>query len=268
MKTIACIDIGTTKMKAVILGDGGLVMEKYSYSDPRDRYKHILETYTPDDIYVTGSGARLLKGVAGYQPLNELECTAYIVRYLGMEAGLVTNIGTGTSFTLLSEEGYKHLNGTGVGGGAFVGLGERMLGLTEPEAIESMALGGDLGEVNIVIDDIYPDGLSSLAGDVTVANFGKAGGSNQDVALGIHSLITESIVSMVRALLFNSPVRDIVVCGGVTQNHLVKKLFAKYSALFGFRTTYLEVPSYGTALGMLALVQEKYPSPRESTSQQ
>jgi len=258
MKIIACIDIGTTKLKAVILGDGGLVMEKYTYTDPRAIYRQIIATYRPDEVYVTGSGSRLLDGVEGYEVLNELECTAYIVRYLGLEEGLVTNIGTGTSFTLMSEDGYKHLNGTGVGGGAFVGLGERMLGLTEPEAIESMARGGDLGEVNIIIDDIYPEGISSLAGDVTVANFGKAGGSNQDVALGIHSLITESIVSMVRALLFHSPVRDIIVCGGVTENQLVKELFAKYSALFGFKTTYLEDPSYGTALGMLALVKEKY----------
>lgn len=258
MKTIACIDLGTSNLKAVIHKNDGLVMKKNKYDDPNLLLDQITQTYQPDKVYITGSGVRLLRDTKDLIKLNELECTAYIVRHLGLEEGLVTNIGTGTSFTMLSNEGYKHLNGTGVGGGAFVGLGQRMLGLTEPEDIEAMATAGDLSEINIVIEDIYPDGIEALAGDVTVANFGKVGGSDHDVAVGIHSLITESIVSMVRALLFQSPIKEIIVCGGVTENRMVKQLFAKYSALFGFQTTYLEDPSYGTALGMLALVREKY----------
>jgi len=67
-----------------------------------------------------------------------LECTANIAKWLGMKEALVTNIGTGTSFTLYTEDGYQHLNGTGLGGGAFVGLGSRMLGPTDPEAMVAL----------------------------------------------------------------------------------------------------------------------------------
>ena len=258
MTTILCIDIGTTEMKAAVVSDSGLELLEVKDKTPMESFEDLKARYKPERIFVTGSGERHLSPDANYTKLNELECTAYIVKHLGLASGLVTNIGTGTSFTLYSDGGYSHLNGTGVGGGAFVGLGQRMLGLADPKAIEALAVGGALDAVNIVIDDIYPQGLESLAGDVTVANFGKEGGGDQDVALGIHSLITEAIVSMVRALLVHSPVKDIVVCGGVTNNVLVKKLFAKYSALFGFKTTYLEEASYGTILGMLALVEERY----------
>lgn len=258
MKTILCIDIGTTEMKAAVKSDSGLVLLALKEGIPMERFVELKGLYHPDVIYVTGSGERHLSKEANYTKLNELECTAYIVKHLGLASGLVTNIGTGTSFTLFSDGGYSHLNGTGVGGGAFIGLGQRMLGLADPKAIEALAVGGDLSAVNIVIDDIYPLGLEHLAGDVTVANFAKEGGTDQDVALGIHSLITEAIVSMVRALLFHSPVKDIVVCGGVTNNVLVKQLFARYSALFGFKTTYLEEASFGTILGMLALLEERY----------
>lgn len=258
MKTILCLDIGTTKIKAAVQSDSGLVLLKMDGYSPEENYLNLVRDYKPDCVFVTGSGERHLEGADDYIKLDELECTAYIVKYLGLQEGLVTNMGTGTSFTLFSEEGYRHLNGTGIGGGALIGLGERMLGTSDPDALEALAIQGDLSAVNIVIDDIYPQGLGWLAGDVTVANFGKEGGSKGDVALGIHSLVTESIVSMVRALLFHSPVKDIILCGGVTNNRVVTELFAKYSALFGFKTTYLEEPSFGTALGMLALVEDKY----------
>lgn len=252
-----CLDIGTTKMKAAVTIDGRLVLWEYHEENPNQVYEDLVTMYQPDEIYVTGSGERFLEEGKVYRKLDELECTANIAKWLGMKEALVTNIGTGTSFTLYTEDGYQHLNGTGVGGGAFVGLGGRMLGLTDPEAMEALALDGDLSTVNIVIDDIYPQGLGWLAGDVTVANFGKAGGGDADLALGIHSLITESIVSMVRALLFHSPVKEIIVCGGVTNNQVVKKLFNKYADLFGFNITYLDKPSFGTALGMVALVEGK-----------
>lgn len=258
MKTLLCLDIGTTKMKAAVYSDSGLILHEMDEYEPEKNYNKLVKQYGPDKIYVTGSGERHLRATDDYIKLDELECTAYIVKHLGMSQGLVTNIGTGTSFTLYGDEGYRHLNGTGVGGGALLGLGKRMLGTGDPYELEALASQGDLSAVNIVIDDIYPQGLGWLAGDVTVANFGKEGGKQADVALGIHSLVTESIVSMVRALLFHSPIKDIILCGGVTNNHVVTELFAKYGALFGFKTTYLKDPSFGTALGMVALVQEKY----------
>lgn len=259
MKTIVCMDIGTSKIKAAVRSDSGLILLEMDEYKPEKHYLDLVERYYPDKVFVTGSGERHLADWDNYIKLDELECTAYIVKHLGLSEGLVANMGTGTSFTLYSDDdGYRHLNGTGVGGGVLLGLSQRMLGIFNPGELEALAAQGDLSAVNIVIDDIYPQGLGWLAGDVTVANFGKEGGNREDVALGIHSLVTESIVSMVRALLFHSPVKDVILCGGVTNNQLVTKLFAKYSALFGFKTTYLDQPSFGTTLGMLALVDEKY----------
>ena len=255
--TTLYLDVGTTRAKAAVKQDSGLVLREFTEADPNELYQMLKGQFRPDRIFVTGSGERLLTKEKDYEKLDELECTAYIVRHLGLKEGLVTNIGTGTSFTLMSEVGYQHLNGTGIGGGAFIGLGKRMLNVSDPVVLEDLAREGRLAQVNIVIDDIYPQGLGWLAGDVTVANFGKEGGGDSDVALGIHSLVTESIVSMVRALLFHSPVKDIVVCGGVTNNSVVKGLFDKYSELFGFNTTYLEKPSFGTALGMVAAVDDR-----------
>lgn len=258
MKTILCIDIGTSNIKAAVHNDSGLILLEMDGYEPERHYHDLRQLYKPDQVYVTGSGERYLKALDDYVKLDELECTAFIVKHLGLDQGLVTNMGTGTSFTLYSEDGYKHLNGTGIGGGALLGLSQRLLGTSDPIQLEALARQGDLSTVNIVIDDIYPQGLGWLAGDVTVANFGKEGGDKGDVALGIHSLVTEAVVSMVRALLFHSPIKDIILCGGVTNNGVVTELFAKYSALFGFKTTYLDQPSFGTTLGMMALVEEKY----------
>ena len=159
MKTILCLDIGTTKIKAAVQSDSGLVLLKMDDYRPEENYLNLVRDYKPDIVFVTGSGERHLEDTDDYIKLDELECTAYIVKHLGLGEGLVANMGTGTSFTLYSDEGYRHLNGTGIGGGVLLGLSQRMLGISNPDELEALATLGDLSAVNIVIDDIYPQGL-------------------------------------------------------------------------------------------------------------
>lgn len=253
MKDILCIDIGTTKLKVVIRKDNGISYEKYDSDNAVEIIEALRTKYDIQDVYLTGSGKRLLDNLEDYTVLNELEATAHLVRHFGLDEGLVVNIGTGTSFTLYEDNQYIHINGTGIGGGTFKGLGKRLLKLSDPSEIETLGQQGAFDGANIVIKDIYPGGLGWLEDDVTVANFGKAGGSDADIALGIHSLVAESILSMIRAMLFKSDINHVIICGGVINNQLIREIMIRYSRLFEFNCLFLEEASYGTGLGMVQL---------------
>lgn len=257
MKNFMCIDIGTTKFKAVIVKNDKRYFEEFDSTQVEEQITALKDRYQVNRLFVTGSGARLIQDNRDYQLMNELECTAYLVKYFKRNSGLVVNIGTGTSFTLLEEAQYHHINGTGVGGGTFDGLGKRLLGIENSIELEQLARTGDYGSTNIIIKDIYPEGLGWLQDDVTVANFGKSGGTPADIALGIHSLVAEAITSMIRAMLFRTGINDVIISGGVANNQLIKDIMERYSHLFGFHCTYLEDASFGTCLGMIEVITAK-----------
>lgn len=253
-RNIITFDIGTTKLKTVYKIDGQVKKATYSNDNPGAIIEELCGKYAFDSIAITGSGARLIGECADYTYLNELECTAHMAYHMGMKKAVIVNVGTGTSFLQYKEGEYRHITGTGIGGGTFVGLGKRLLGIAEPTTIENLALQGDLKQVNILIEDIYQDGLGWLQKDITVSNFGKESGNPEDVALGIHSLVADTIISILKAIVVSGDVHKIILSGGVIENQLIRRIITRYADIFHLDCQFFSEPSYGTCYGALAIL--------------
>ncbi|QUI21595.1 hypothetical protein HZI73_04495 [Vallitalea pronyensis] len=256
-RNIITFDIGTTRLKTVYKIDGEVHKETYSNHNPNTIIKKLCSKHPFDCIAITGSGARRIRESKDYIYLNELECTAYMVQHMNLQEAIVVNVGTGTSFIQYKNGAYQHITGTGIGGGTFTGLGKRLLGISEPADIEALALQGDLKRVNILIEDIYQDGLGWLQKDITVSNFGKETGKSQDVALGIHSLVTDVIISILAGIVAGNDVHPIILSGGVMENQLMKQMLTRYADLFHLDCQFFSEPSYGTCYGALAILENK-----------
>lgn len=257
MKNIIAFDLGTTRLKAVYRIDGQVYKATYHNANPEEIIHQLCHEYAFDSIGITGSGANKIEKKNRYIYLNELECTAHMVGYMDIDEAIVVNVGTGTTFLQYKKGTYQHLTGTGIGGGTFAGLGARLLGISEPEAIEALAKLGDLEQVNILIGDIYPNGLGWLKPDITVSNFGKESGKPEDVALGIHSLIADTIISIAKAITAMGESITIVLSGGVMENKLIKKLITRTASTFALDCRFYPEPSYGTCLGAFALLEDE-----------
>lgn len=255
---IVSIDMGTTKIKVVKHKHGDFYYEEYYRHEIDDIIDRAVEKeYTA--ILLTGSGASSISQeeveidqvpIPIYR-YNELECVANIVKEVGKETGLVVNMGTGTSILYYDKGVFTHVTGTGLGGGTFEGLSQRLLGLTDYESIEKLAGLGNVEAVNLVINDIYEERLGWLQGDITVSNFAKQGLEKEDVALGIHSLVIEPIISMVKGILQFKKETYVYFAGGVLNNQVICRLIDKYAKFFGFEYEVIINPSFGTAKGAI-----------------
>jgi type II pantothenate kinase len=257
-KSLVSIDIGTTNIKVVKYKHHEFYYEQYDRKEINDILERAIKK-NYDVILLTGSGASMIEEEFyafhdGNIPIiryNELECVANIVKAEGFDEGLVVNIGTGTSFLYYHKGDYKHVTGTGIGGGTFEGLSERLLSITDPKEVEVLALDGDISKVNLVIKDIYTHQLGWLQEDITVANFAKTGTKREDVAMGIHSMVIEPIMSMAKAFCYFKNLDHIYFTGGVMNNKIIIQLVEKYAQFFNIHYKLLDKPSYGTARGAL-----------------
>lgn len=257
-KRVVSIDVGTTKVKVIKYKNETHYYEEYDRRDVKEIVEQAMER-DYDAILLTGSGASEIDGdLYSYEEceipiyrLNELECVANIVKAEGHDEGLVINIGTGTSFLYYKDGEFEHVTGTGIGGGTFEGLSYRLLHTKDPILVETLAEKGSVEEVNLVIKDIYKENLGWLQDDITVANFAKNGQDCADVAIGIHSVVIEPILSMVKAFCHFNNLSHIYFTGGVMNNRVMTELVDKYAKFFNINYRLLEQPSYGTARGAL-----------------
>ena len=174
-----CVDCGTTLIKTLLLDKTGTVRNMYTYeSFPYDKVTRMAEA-NKCKIIVTGAKSDVLEmnktsPDIEYYNYSEIESIAALPKCLGLERTVVACVGTGTPFVAFDRDTSVHLGGTGVGGGTFIGLATRMIGVDDPRLIEEMAAGGILSNVNIMVGDIYKkDVITGLRHDYTASNFAK-----------------------------------------------------------------------------------------------
>ncbi|WP_243021990.1 BadF/BadG/BcrA/BcrD ATPase family protein [Clostridium sp. AF29-8BH] len=141
------IDIGSSSTKAAALDEHGTLLGTLQVhaDDPRTSAYGVLGRFLDqqgasfDDvekIVLTGLGSTYFhENIFGIPTIHALELDA-IGRgglYLsGLDEALVVSLGTGSAFIRASKtNGFRHLGGSGVGGGTLVGMAERFLGVTD-----------------------------------------------------------------------------------------------------------------------------------------
>jgi type II pantothenate kinase len=172
-------------------------------------------------------------------------------RLAGLERAVVASMGTGTALVGVDRGQIRHLGGSGVGGGTLLGLGRRILGTGDFQAIAQAASGGKLEKVDLLLEDLRPGSLGNLPPWATVSNFGRHEGapSRADDALGLINLVLQAIGVMAVLAARLQEVGDIVLTGGLTRLPQADGIFEGFRRLFGMRFLIPERAELATAIG-------------------
>ena len=210
-------------------------------------------------VMITGVGSAFvddrLYGIET-RHLSEFECVGRGGLYVsGYENAIIVSMGTGTAVvSAKNTDGrtiFEYMGGTGVGGGTIVGLSKQILGISDIDHLIGLAETGDIEKIDLRIGDITKKDLGGLPSYMTASNFGKADGnaSPEDIASGIIHMVLQSIGQAAILSALNSPIRDFVLIGNLTQLPQCKEIFPKLEEMYGVRFLIPKYSEYRTAIG-------------------
>ncbi|XP_039856267.1 pantothenate kinase 1a isoform X1 [Simochromis diagramma] len=178
---------------------------------------------------------------------------------------LLVNIGSGVSIlAVYSENNYKRVTGTSLGGGTFLGLCCLLTGCETFEEALEMASKGDSTNVDKLVKDIYGGDYErfGLQGSAVASSFGhmmskekRDSISKEDLARATLVTITNNIGSIARMCAVNEKIERVVFVGNFLRiNTVSTKLLAyamDYWSKGQLRALFLEHEGYFGAVGAL-----------------
>ena len=214
-----------------------------------------IELSDVEHVMLTGVGAAYID-----QPIYGLPTSKsqeFIADGLGarfeskLDHTIVVSMGTGTSFVQCCGDDIKHIGGIGIGGGTLQGLSRVMLNTRDPKQIQSLAMQGDIRNINLLIGDISTHPLPGLPMDATASLFSKAqyDAPKEDVALGIIVMVLQTIGSAAILSALNSGIKDFVLIGNLTLLPQCKDIYPMLEKLYN---VHFHIPKYAefcTAIG-------------------
>ncbi|XP_026210883.1 pantothenate kinase 1a isoform X2 [Anabas testudineus] len=178
---------------------------------------------------------------------------------------LLVNIGSGVSIlAVYSENDYKRVTGTSLGGGTFLGLCCLLTGCETFEEALEMASKGDSTNVDKLVKDIYGGDYErfGLQGSAVASSFGhmmskekRDSISKEDLARATLVTITNNIGSIARMCAVNEKIERVVFVGNFLRINTVSTKLLAYAMDFWskgqLRALFLEHEGYFGAVGAL-----------------
>ncbi|XP_054885687.1 pantothenate kinase 1a isoform X1 [Poeciliopsis prolifica] len=178
---------------------------------------------------------------------------------------LLVNIGSGVSIlAVYSENNYKRVTGTSLGGGTFLGLCCLLTGCETFEEALEMASKGDSTNVDKLVKDIYGGDYErfGLQGSAVASSFGhmmckekRDSISKEDLARATLITITNNIGSIARMCAVNEKIERVVFVGNFLRINTVSTKLLAYAMDFWskgqLRALFLEHEGYFGAVGAL-----------------
>jgi len=259
------IDIGSTTTKAVSLENEGIVKKIKTKAEDAVTSatgalgKMILENGIKmtdiKRIMITGAGATKIEGSLFGIPtekVNEITAIGTGGIFLsGKDNIVIISIGTGTAIIEARKNVIIHLGGSGVGGGTILGLGKKLLLLSNFEDIMALAENGSIDNVDLLLGDIMVTDLSFLDKKTTASNFGKMMDTarQEDIALGIINMVFEVIGMLAVFAARSRGINSVIVTGSGSSNPIGHKILAKITRMHSVAFEYPEDAEYTTAIG-------------------
>lgn len=272
MKLSIGIDIGSSSTKAAALDEQNALIGTLQVhaDDPRTSAYGILGRFLNEQhaslnsiekIVLTGLGSTYFhENIFGIPTVHALELDAigHGGLYLsGLDEALVVSIGTGSAFIRASKEnGFRHLGGSGIGGGTLSGLASRFLGIRNIFTLSEMALQGNKAMADLRIADVQEEDVPGLASDLTASNFGriKSGATDCDLAAALFNMIYENVGVMASLALSQDTTRSVVLTGSVASLAPAARTFNIFNQMHDvFGIDYIIPPhaAFATAIGSL-----------------
>lgn len=265
MGIIIGIDVGISTTKIVGLQDGRVLSpiritaadQVTSLYGAFGKYLHDNKVALADveQVMLTGVGSAYInEPIYGIptQKVDEFIADGLGARFeSGLSKAIVVSMGTGTSFVQCDGDDIRHIGGLGIGGGTLQGLARVMLNTRDHKQIQSLAMQGNIRNINLLIGDISTHPLPGLPMDATASLFSKAqyDAPKEDLALGIIVMVLQAIGSAAILSALNTGIKDFVLIGNLTLLPQCKEIYPLLEKLYG---VHFHIPKYAefcTAIG-------------------
>ena len=174
------------------------------------------------------------------------------------KSGLIVSIGTGTAFVNAKGKNFKHIGGTGVGGGTLLNLCKKIGNVNTIPEINEAIKKGSLKNIDLSIKDVAIKEIKTLPPSTTSANFGKLNdkANENDLILGIANMIFETIGVMAVFATQNTRNKNIIVIGNVAVMPYINTVLKKIENLHkGVKFIIPKHAEYATVIGAIKSVK-------------
>ena len=179
-------------------------------------------------IKVTGCGAeklkKKLKGIP-IKKVDEIRAIGIGGKFISNENKiLVASIGSGTCIVSVDKQ-IKHVSGIPIGGRTFLGFSKLFLEKDNCNEIFKLAEKGDLSRVDLLMKEIYPNGIGLLNSKGSAAHFGNIKNPKKsDLALALTNMISQTIATVVAMTAKSEGHKIIVFTGKLSQSKLIQEM--------------------------------------------
>jgi type II pantothenate kinase len=272
---IVGLDIGASFAKIILVDKNLKIIDKHilPVNEPKTFALRITDFFINsfggdykgiiDAVVASGGGSRFIGDKVLGLPVRRVD----EVRAIGLgglllakrSEGLIASAGTGTALVAAYGEGriIKHVGGTGVGGGTIIGLSRRILGVTDFETLENMALSGNANEVDLTVGDIVGGPIGIVPAEATASNLAKlAHESNpNDIAAGIFNMVSQTIgvVAAIAAKAYGLE-DSVIITGMLARSRVASKIMCETARLFSVAAYVPENCEFSNALGAAASI--------------
>lgn len=193
--------------------------------------------------------------------VNGVKSLYYLSKHKELPPSLIVTIGTGTSI-ILKKETFKHLGGTALGGGLFMGLIKLLFNMNSFHEAINIAKKGNRYNIDLKVADIYdPEDkrVDLIFREFTASSFGKIEEDydinslqKEDVINAIIHIIGENIGSISNLMAQNNDIDTIIYCGGfLTGNNIIRKILTILCRLKQKKAVFLKQSEFCGAIGAL-----------------
>lgn len=271
----AAIDFGLTNIDVVIAAhpfDGqiertALVPSRRRVDETQLRRALDALIKTPRDfarICVTGGQHRRLPDVIDDVPIvkvNEIEAIGRGgLALAGVQEALIVSAGSGTAMIAARKDDCHHVTGSAVGGGTLLGLSRLLIGTSDPQTINNLALNGDANQVDLTLIEATGGAIGRLPKDANAVNFGRVASldedamrslSKEDVAAGVTVLVGQVIAVIAINAAKAEGLDRIVVVGHLVDLACMRRVLNTVAGYYGANISVPATPGFATALGAL-----------------
>jgi type II pantothenate kinase len=249
------IDLGASTIDVVAMEKNriaAIVTTKYDRVVNLNSHAKRLRIKSIDNIYITGGksgfhNTKILKIIP--IKINEINAIGRGGLFLAKKKkALVVSCGTGTCMVDAGKK-FRHIGGSGVGGGTLVGLSSIFLQNDSLKKIRSSASRGHNHKVDITVGDIIGSSIGMIPAKATAANFGKGKGSSNDRVNALCAMIGQTIATVAIFAARSVKQKDIILTGKLLNVKEVRDALMDTGKLYRQKFLIPKHYEYATAIG-------------------
>lgn len=254
------LDIGTTAIKWALCDQCGVFVSSGTIQP--EEIPMLCQQLSPTAIGLTGVGAGKLSPLPyPCQLFGEFDAIAMGTMTLAqMAEAVVVSLGTGTAFLHAKQDGtFRHLCGTGIGGGAIAGLSQCLAGATTVEEVNQLSLEGQFSQVDLTMAEVTDQLPPGLTADMTAANFARIAptATKADYVSGAINLVLHAVGTMALMACQITNCRQVLFVGSTTQVPPMAETWSLFHKCYGIPYDIPPHAPFATAYGAALLAGKK-----------